>query len=386
MRPLRFRTTDFSLATVTGRARARSRSAACCTRCRRGWSARLKVHIYDDRLSCWLGTTQVLELPRRHRPRRGDKRVHVVDYRHLAGALIRKPQAFRRSVFRDELFPRPVFRRLGGPGRPVGAACRLPGLCRPVASGGDARLRGGAGRSPGERAGARRASGGRGRPAGGGAAADDRPLSSCRHPIRPSTTACSPGCRPEKRDDRRRCRAPAVDAGDPAPADHRPALAELRPRADAEGWERPLSRRALRARTGRARPAPHRPAPAGVRPAGRQDLRHFDFAAVPTVRKAHLLALAQADSWIEQGANILCFGPSGTGKSHAAAAIGYALIEQGRRVLFTRHHRHGATAAGGAAGSVAARADRQARPARLPGARRSRLRPQGSGRNRRCSN
>ena len=62
----------------------------------------------------------------------------------------------------------------------------------------------------------------------------------------------------------------------------------------------------------------------------------FDFAAVPTVRKAHLLALAEADSWIEQGANILCFGPSGTGKSHAAAAIGYALIEQGRRVLFTR--------------------------------------------------
>jgi hypothetical protein len=69
------------------------------------------VHIYDDRLSCWLGTTQVLELPRRHRPPRGTKRVHVVDYRHLVGALIRKPQAFRRSVFRDELFPRPVFRR-----------------------------------------------------------------------------------------------------------------------------------------------------------------------------------------------------------------------------------------------------------------------------------
>lgn len=72
---------------------------------------RLKVHIYDDRLSCWLSTTQVLELPRRHRPRRGEKRVRVVDYRHLAGALIRKPQAFRHSVFRDELFPRPVFRR-----------------------------------------------------------------------------------------------------------------------------------------------------------------------------------------------------------------------------------------------------------------------------------
>lgn len=35
----------------------------------------------------------------------------MVDYRHLIGALVRKPQAFRRSIFRDELFPRPVFRR-----------------------------------------------------------------------------------------------------------------------------------------------------------------------------------------------------------------------------------------------------------------------------------
>ena len=106
----------------------------------------------------------------------------------------------------------------------------------------------------------------------------------------------------------------------------------------------------------------------------------FDFAAVPTVRKAHLLALA-ADSWIEQGANILCFGPSGTGKSHAAAAIGYALIEQGRRVLFTRPP----TWCNGCRrrdGICRCPPDRQARPARLPGARRSRLRPQGSGRDR----
>ena len=62
----------------------------------------------------------------------------------------------------------------------------------------------------------------------------------------------------------------------------------------------------------------------------------FDFAAVPTIRKAHLISLAAGDAWIEQGGNILCFGPSGTGKTHAAAAIGHALVEAGRRVLFTR--------------------------------------------------
>ena len=37
--------------------------------------------------------------------------MRVVDYRHLIGGLVKKPQAFRHSVFRDELFPRPVFRR-----------------------------------------------------------------------------------------------------------------------------------------------------------------------------------------------------------------------------------------------------------------------------------
>lgn len=62
----------------------------------------------------------------------------------------------------------------------------------------------------------------------------------------------------------------------------------------------------------------------------------FEFAAVPTIRKAHLVSLGNGDAWLDQGANILCFGPSGTGKSHAAAAIGHALVEGGRRVLFAR--------------------------------------------------
>ncbi|EIM30936.1 IS21-like element helper ATPase IstB [Microvirga lotononidis] len=62
----------------------------------------------------------------------------------------------------------------------------------------------------------------------------------------------------------------------------------------------------------------------------------FDFSAVPSLRKAQVLALAEGDAWLDQGANILLFGPSGTGKTHLAAAIGTALIEAGQRVLFTR--------------------------------------------------
>jgi DNA replication protein DnaC len=62
----------------------------------------------------------------------------------------------------------------------------------------------------------------------------------------------------------------------------------------------------------------------------------FDFAAVPMVSKAQVQALAAGDAWLDKGANLLCFGPPGAGKSHLAAAIGLALIENGRRVLFAR--------------------------------------------------
>lgn len=62
----------------------------------------------------------------------------------------------------------------------------------------------------------------------------------------------------------------------------------------------------------------------------------FDFDAVPMISKAQVQALAAGDSWLEKGANLLCFGPPGGGKSHLAAALGRALIENGWRVLFTR--------------------------------------------------
>jgi DNA replication protein DnaC len=65
-------------------------------------------------------------------------------------------------------------------------------------------------------------------------------------------------------------------------------------------------------------------------------LASFDFDTVPMVSKAQVMALTSGDSWIEKGANLLLFGPPGAGKSHLAAAIGLALVENGWRVLFTR--------------------------------------------------
>jgi DNA replication protein DnaC len=54
------------------------------------------------------------------------------------------------------------------------------------------------------------------------------------------------------------------------------------------------------------------------------------------ISKVQVQALAAGDAWLEKGANLLCFGPPGGGKSHLAAALGLALIEKGWRVLFTR--------------------------------------------------
>jgi len=65
-------------------------------------------------------------------------------------------------------------------------------------------------------------------------------------------------------------------------------------------------------------------------------LSSFDFAAVPSVSKAQVMALTEGTEWIERGANVLLFGPPGVGKSHLVSALGHALIDAGRRVLFTR--------------------------------------------------
>lgn len=64
----------------------------------------LRVHIYDNRLAIYLGSTLTVTLPRvfvsdrTHRARR-------VDYRHVIKSLERKPQAFRYSQIRDDLLP-----------------------------------------------------------------------------------------------------------------------------------------------------------------------------------------------------------------------------------------------------------------------------------------
>ena len=111
----------------------------------------------------------------------------------------------------------------------------------------------------------------------------------------------------------------------------------LASRADAEGWPaaRLLSvlaeleladrqRRRIKRHLGEARLLPAK------------SLESFDFGATPTISRSRVMALASSDSWLEQGRNVIIFGPPGAGKSHLASAIGLALVERGKRVLFTR--------------------------------------------------
>jgi DNA replication protein DnaC len=62
----------------------------------------------------------------------------------------------------------------------------------------------------------------------------------------------------------------------------------------------------------------------------------FDFDAVPMISKAQVMAICAGDSWLENGANLILFGPPGGGKSHLSSAIGLALIEKGWRVMLVR--------------------------------------------------
>ncbi len=67
-----------------------------------------------------------------------------------------------------------------------------------------------------------------------------------------------------------------------------------------------------------------------------KSLSSFDFSAVPTISPSRVRALCSNDSWLKGGHNVIIFGPPGAGKSHLASAIGLALVEGGKRVMFTR--------------------------------------------------
>src|SRR5258705_4737780 len=121
----------------------------------------------------------------------------------------------------------------------------------------------------------------------------------------------------------------------------RPAIklvwASLAAQADKEGWPagRFLAALAEHEIAERSRRRLERHLAEARLPPGKT-LDTFDFEAVPVISKAQVMALAAGDAWLNNGANLLLFGPPGGGKSHLAAALGLALVENGWPGLFTR--------------------------------------------------
>jgi len=67
---------------------------------------RLKVRLYEDRLEVYFKGVHQLTVERllgRHG--------HTINYRHIIWSLVRKPGAFARYKYREDLFPTPVFRQ-----------------------------------------------------------------------------------------------------------------------------------------------------------------------------------------------------------------------------------------------------------------------------------
>lgn len=67
---------------------------------------RVRVRIFDASLEVFYGGRQELTIPRL----RGEGG-HRIDYRHIIWSLVRKPGAFARYRYREEMFPTPAFRR-----------------------------------------------------------------------------------------------------------------------------------------------------------------------------------------------------------------------------------------------------------------------------------
>ena len=104
---------------------------------------RLMVRQYAQHIECWLGGRCVLDLPRA-RAAAGQRVGRAIDYRHLVGALKRKPGAFARWVLRDAAFPRAVYRQIWerlAAQRPEREACKtMVGLLVLAADGHEAQL------------------------------------------------------------------------------------------------------------------------------------------------------------------------------------------------------------------------------------------------------
>lgn len=72
---------------------------------------RVTLQLRHDSIDIYQGHQLVTRLQRHYAPTRGSRRIRVIDFRHVIGALRRKPRALLQCQWREELLPNPSFRR-----------------------------------------------------------------------------------------------------------------------------------------------------------------------------------------------------------------------------------------------------------------------------------
>ena len=72
----------------------------------------LEIHLYHNRLRCYLGNTCVVELPRIRVTSGPSRRGRCINYRHVIEALHRKPRAFIYCTWQQQLLPNDFYRAL----------------------------------------------------------------------------------------------------------------------------------------------------------------------------------------------------------------------------------------------------------------------------------
>ncbi len=68
----------------------------------------LKIHLYDDRLECFVDGSYIVTLRRKRKQKRYERQI---DYRHLVEAMSRKPSSFKNYIYKEAFFPTLAFRQ-----------------------------------------------------------------------------------------------------------------------------------------------------------------------------------------------------------------------------------------------------------------------------------
>ena len=298
----------------------------------------VQIRLYAD----WAEVYYQGHLVERMERVRGEGEANV-NYRHVIGSLVRKPGAFARYRFREQLFPTMHFRLTYDALREwrgeradveyvrilhlaaTTMAATVDSALSTVAAGGGwgVRLRGGAG--PGRAQGARSSGAGlvweagpenlrppaHGQPGGGGgvrmtdtSVMQDRIGQLCGQFKLPTMGAQSVA------------RFTAAGHGDALPI-----LLEVLEQEAEDRRHRRINRLRRESRL----------------PSGKT-WEIFEHDRMPLALRQQLDQLAQG-SFVERGVNVLAFGLPGIGKTHALCALGHRLVEVGHSVLFAPAYR-----------------------------------------------